>query len=234
MPAPVTRPGHSLLSRTWQGSFCERRTRGSPDAARRGAQRRDADRAQARVDPYDGEDGPGLHRAAVAGEDRGPAHGVPGGGLSQHLRVLGGPRGDVPHRRRAVHAPVRLLPDRHRPARGPRPRRAAPGRRVGAADGPALRHHHRRRPRRPRRRRRVALRRDDPPGARAQPGHRRRDPRARLQRGARAGRPGHRRPAGGVGPQRRDGSAHLQADPSRLPLRALAVGDHHGPRRRAW
>ena len=84
--------------------------------------------------------------------------------------------------------------DTGRPSR-PRPRRAAPGRRVGAADGPALLDHHRRRPRRPRRRRRVALRRDDPPGARAQPRHRRRDPRPRLQRHARAGRPGHRRRA---------------------------------------
>ena len=43
-----------------------------------------------------------------------------------------------------------------------RPRRAAPGRRVGADDGPALRHGHRRRPRRPRRRGRLAVRRDRP------------------------------------------------------------------------
>jgi lipoic acid synthetase len=33
-------------------------------------------------------------------KSRGPAHGVPGGGLPQHLRVLGGPRGHLPHRRR--------------------------------------------------------------------------------------------------------------------------------------
>ena len=30
---------------------------------------------------------------------RGPAHGLPGGRLPQHLRVLGGPRGHLPHRR---------------------------------------------------------------------------------------------------------------------------------------
>ncbi len=39
-------------------------------------------------------------------------------GLPEHLRVLGGPRGDVPHRRQPVHPPLRLLPDRHRQARG--------------------------------------------------------------------------------------------------------------------
>ena len=82
------------------------------------------------MDQDAGEDGPGVHRAAVAGEVRGAAHGLPGGGLPQHLRVLGGPRGDVPHRRRPVHPPLRLLPDRHRQAAAARPRRAAPGRRV--------------------------------------------------------------------------------------------------------
>jgi len=48
--------------------------------------------------------------------------------------------------------------------------------------------------------------------------HRGRDPRARLQRGARAGRRGHRRPSRGVGAQRRDGAPNLQADPPGLPL----------------
>ena len=70
----------------------------------------------------------------------------------------------------------------------PRPRRAAPGRRVGADDGPALRHRHRRRPRRPARRRRLAVRRDRARDPRAQPRHRRREPDPRLQR--------HARPAG--------------------------------------
>ena len=79
-----------------------------------------------------GDDGPAVHRAEVAGAPRGPAHGVRGGRLPQHLRVLGGPRGHLPHRRRAVHPALRLLPDRHRQARRPRPRRAAPGRRVAS------------------------------------------------------------------------------------------------------
>ena len=145
------------------GLGCKRDDRcpGRPaDAAHRGPQRGDPDRAQAAVDQGQGDDGPGVHRAARPGEARGPAHRVPGGRLPQHLRVLGGPRGHLPHRRRPVHPPLRLLPDRHRQARRVRRRRAAPGGRVGAADGPALRHGHRRRPRRPARRRRVAVRRD--------------------------------------------------------------------------
>ena len=137
-----------------------RRTRGTQAAAPRGPQRRDPDRAQARVDQDQGEDGPGVQAPAEPGEVRGTAHGVPGGRLPQHLRVLGGPRGDLPHRRRPVHPALRLLPDRHRQAAAAGPRRAPPGRRVGAEDGAALRHHHRRRPRRPARRRRLAVRRD--------------------------------------------------------------------------
>ena len=82
------------------------------------------------MDQDPGEMGPEYQRAAAAGEARGPAHGLPGGRLPQHLRVLGGPRGDLPHRRRPVHPALRLLPDRHRQARAARPRRAAPGRRV--------------------------------------------------------------------------------------------------------
>ena len=130
------------------------------------------DRAQAGVDQDPGEDGSGVHRAAEPGEVRGPAHGLPGGRLPQHLRVLGGPRGDLPHRRRPVHPALRLLPDRHRQAAAAGPRRAPPGGRVGAEDAAALRHHHRRRPRRPRRRRCLAVRRDRARDPRAQPRHR--------------------------------------------------------------
>ena len=144
---------------------------------------RDPDRAQAVVDPYHGEDGPGVHRSCSAL--------VKSEGLHTVCQEAGCPNifecwedreatfliGGEQCTRRCDFCQI----DTGKPSR-PRPRRAAPGRRVGAADGPALRDHHRRRPRRPRRRRRVALRRDDPPGARAQPGHRRRDPRPRLQR----------------------------------------------------
>ena len=51
---------------------------------------------------------------------------------------------------------------------------------------------------------------------------------------ARAGRPGLRRPARGVRAQRRDGAAHLQADPPRLPLRAVADGASPWPATPAW
>ena len=61
--------------------------------------------------------GPEYTELKCAGEARGPAHGVRGGRLPQHLRVLGGPRGHLPHRRRPVHPALRLLPDRHRQAR---------------------------------------------------------------------------------------------------------------------
>ena len=60
--------------------------------------------------------GPEYKSPAGPGEGRGAAHGLPGSRLPQHLRVLGGPRGDVPHRRRPVHPALRLLPDRHRQA----------------------------------------------------------------------------------------------------------------------
>ena len=177
--------------------------------------------------------GPEYNAAPEPGEGRGPAHGLPGGRLPQHLRVLGGPRGHLPHRRRPVHPPLRLLPDRHRQAAAARPRRAAPGRGVGAEDGAALRHHHRRRPRRPRRRRRLAVRRDRARDPRAQPRHRRREPDPRLQRQARPAPRGVRVAARGARPQRRDRAADLQADPAGVPLRPLARRAHPGPRLRA-
>jgi hypothetical protein len=101
------------------------------DAATRGAQRRDAHREEALLDPHPGQDGPGVHRAEVARADAGPVDGVRAGRLPQHLRVLGGPRGDLPHRRRPVHPALRLLQHRHRQAGRLRHRRAAPGGRVG-------------------------------------------------------------------------------------------------------
>ena len=164
----------------------------------------------------------GLHTVCQAGR------------LPQHLRVLGRPRGHLPHRRRPVHPALRLLPDRHRQAGAARPRRAAPGRRVGAEDGPALRDHHRGRARRPARRRCLAVRRDGPADPRAQPRHRRRDPDPRLQRRARPAARGVRVAARGARAQRRDGAADLQADPPGVPLRALPRRDHPGPRRSGW
>ena len=203
-------------------------------AARRGAQRRDADRAQTAVDQGQGEDGPRVHPPARPGPARGAAHGLPGGRLPQHLRVLGRPRGDLPHRRRPVHPALRLLPDRHRQAGRVRRRRAAPGRRVGGHDGPAVRHHDRRRPRRPARRRGLAVRRDgaaDPQAAGRLRG-RAADP--RLQRRARPARRGLRRPARGARAQRGDRAADLQADPAGVPLRPVAGRADGRPARPAW
>ena len=178
--------------------------------------------------------GAAVSRAAGAGEERGPAHGLPGGGLSQHLRVLGGPRGHLPDRWRPVHPALRLLPDRHRQAGGLRRGRAAPGRRVGAEDEPALRDGHRRLPRRPARRGRLAVRRDDPQDPRPEPRHRRGDAGAGLLRPPALSGADLRDPAGGVRAQRRDGAADLQADPSGLPLRPFAAGAAAGPGKPAW
>ncbi|CAA9412066.1 MAG: Lipoyl synthase, partial [uncultured Quadrisphaera sp.] len=202
-------------------------------AARRGPQRRDPHRAQARVDPHPRDDGAGVHGPEEPGQARGPAHGVRGGRVPQHLRVLGGPRGHLPHRRRPVHPPLRLLPDRHGQARRLRRRRAAAGRGVGAGDGPALLHRHRRRARRPGGRRRVAVRRDRPADPRAEPRHRRRAADPRLRRGARAARRGLLLAPRGARPQRGDRPADLQADPPRVPVRAVAVGAHGRARRGA-
>ena len=177
--------------------------------------------------------GPGVHRAEAAGPARGPAHGLRGGRLPEHLRVLGGPRGHLPHRRRPVHPALRLLPDRHRqaaPLDTDEPRRVAEsvatmGLRYATVTGVA---------------------RDDLPdgGAwlyaqtvreihAAVPGCgvELLDP--RLQRRARPAGRGVRRPARGARAQHRDGAADLPADPARLPLRALARRAARGPRGRA-
>src|SRR5690606_24595892 len=76
----------------------EHTSRGPQTAAPRGTQCPDPDRAQAGVDQDPRQDGSRVHGAAVAREERGPAHRVPGSGVPQHLRVLGGPRSDEPRR----------------------------------------------------------------------------------------------------------------------------------------
>ncbi len=50
-----------------------------------------------------------------------PGHRVRGGGLPEHLRVLGGRHGDVHDQRRSVHAGVRVLPGRHPASAAPDP-----------------------------------------------------------------------------------------------------------------
>ena len=184
--------------------------------------------------------GPEYTQAAEPREERGPAHGVPGGGLSQHLRVLGGPRGDLPHRRRPVHPALRLLPDRHRQARR---RWTATSRAASASpsvtmdlnyatitgvarddleDGGAwlyaetVRQIHAQTAGREAGRTKVELL---IPDFNAVP-----EQLAEVF----SSRPEVLRA------QRRDGAADLQAHPPRLPLRALARGHHRGPRVRVW
>ena len=82
--------------------------------------------------------------------------------LPQHLRMLGGARGDLPPLRRPVHAPLRLLRRDDGQASCARPRGAGEDRRGRAADGPQVRGGHRSGARRPRRRRLRSLGRDDP------------------------------------------------------------------------
>ena len=67
-----------------------------------------------------------------------------------------------------------------------------------------------------------------------QPGLRRRAADPRLQRRARAARRGLRRPPRGARAQRRDGAADLQADPPRVPLRALPRRHHARRATPAW
>ena len=165
------------------------------------------------------QDGPEYQELQALVKSRGPAHGLPRGRLPQHLRVLGRPRGDVPHRRRPVHPALRLLPDRHRasPSRSTgRAVRVAEsvrtmGLRYATVTGVV--------PRRPRGRGRLAVRRDDP--HRSTSSTRASASRCSLPTSAAA--PSFLgqlfdAAARGVRPQHRDGAPDLPADPPRLPL----------------
>ena len=92
-----------------------------------------------------------------------PRHRLRGGGLPEHLRVLGRRDRDLDDQRRALHAGLRLLPRRHVSPPAPRCLRARQGRRRGREDGPRPRRRDDRRPGRSRRRRRRGGRPDDPP-----------------------------------------------------------------------
>ena len=81
-----------------------------------------------------------------------PGHGVRGGRLPQHLRVLGRRDGHLHDQRVALHPGLRLLPGRHPPAPAARPRRARAGGRGRGPAGPGPRRDHLRGPRRPGRR----------------------------------------------------------------------------------
>src|SRR4029077_18884963 len=124
MPCPL-RP-HARGDIPWKGGT---RTRRPAHAPPRGPQQPGPDRAEAPVDQDQAAHRTFLHGAEDAGPERRPAHGVRGSRLPEHLRVLGGPRGDVPHRRRPVHPAVGLLPDLYqaRAARRCASPRRAPG-----------------------------------------------------------------------------------------------------------
>ena len=104
--------------------------------------------------------------------------GLRGGALSEPRRVLRARDRDLHAPRRPVHASLRLLLGRHRPAASSGPGRARARGGGGSADAPALRRAHRGRARRPRRRGRLPVR-----------GHRRRRARACRRRGSKCSPP---------------------------------------------
>ena len=65
-----------------------------------------------------------LHRATQADRGRRPPHGLPGGRLPEHRRVLGARHRHLHDPRRHVHPPLRLLPRQDRQADLERPARA--------------------------------------------------------------------------------------------------------------
>ena len=150
------------------------------------------------------------------------AHGVRGGVVPEHRRVLRQGHRDVHDHGRHVHAALPVLRRRTRPAAAARRRRA---RQPGEDDRGAeafLRRDHERRSRRPARRRRAAFRRLHPRGARAFAAHADRGAGARLSRPP---RPRARHSGAGAAgcdePQSRNGAAALQAGATRVRLRAF-------------
>ena len=173
-----------------------------------------------------------VPRAEAARARPRPAHGVRGGRLPEHLRVLGRPHRDVHDPRRPLHARVRLLPRRHAQAARrstPTSRAASPtrSRTLGLAhvvitcvarDDLA-------------RRRRVGVRGDGRRGARREPGHDGRAADLRLQ--------GRRRRRSTTifdaaprraEPQPRDGRPAAARGAPVGRVRPLALGARRGPR----
>ena len=204
------------------------------DGRPQGARRRGppAARAQAAVVQGPGAGREALPRAERADQGGQPPHGLPGGRLPEHRRVLGARHGHVHDPRRHVHAALRLLQRPDRQADVERPARARARRAPGRADGPAPRGHHERRPRRPARQGRERVRRrdpaDPPPGAVLQG----RGPHPRLPGLRHAAREGHRRAARRLQPQRRGRPAALPRRAPRLEVAALAP--RAAQRRRTW
>ena len=201
--------------------------RQAPPASGEGPQARHAGAAQAGLDPRARCRRPrrsSPRRAAILRE-HGLRHGVRGGRLPQHRRVLGGPARHHDDHGRHLHARLRLL---QRAARACRARSIRKSPRTSPKRWPKLglrsHRHHLGRSRRSGRRRRRAFR-----------GHHPRHPRAHAHdhdRGADAGLPAQgRRARDGRGggarrlqPQPRDGAVALSQDPARRALLPLASG----------
>ena len=77
-----------------------------------------------RLAPGPGPDGRGLPEPRPDDPRPRSGHGLRGGGLSEHLRVLGRGHGDVHGQRRPVHPCLRVLPGRHPPPPAARSGRA--------------------------------------------------------------------------------------------------------------
>ncbi len=185
------------------------------------------------------DEGAGRPRGGLPGDEAAHAgavahHGLRGGGLPQHLRVLGRPHRHLHGAGRALHAGLRVLPRRHPPPARARGRRAGPGRRRGGHARPRARGRHERGPRRPARRRCRALRRDHRghPGPRA--AHHDRSAHPRLQGRRHRARRDPRRASRRAEPQPRDRRPAPARGASRRGLRALADGAGPRARRRDW
>src|SRR5690625_2898990 len=82
-------------------------TAGGPETDPAGAtEHAHPDREETRVDQDPGEDGRRIPATTDPRRRAGATHGVPGSGVPEHLRMLGGPRGHLPHRRLPMHPPV--------------------------------------------------------------------------------------------------------------------------------
>ena len=174
----------------------------------------------------------GYHDTRRLMRGQGPAHGLRGGGLPEHRRVLGAEARDGDDPGRHLHPRLRLLQRQDRDAAGGRPARAgAPGRGRGH-HGPGPRRDHLGRPRRPAGRRCLpvrALHRGDPRG---EPGHHDRDPDPRLPAQAGCGRGDRRGPARRLQPQSRDRAAALPHRAARV--RATSTRCACCSRSRSW
>ncbi|CAA9509319.1 MAG: Lipoyl synthase, partial [uncultured Solirubrobacterales bacterium] len=162
-----------------------------------------------------------LPRAQANDRRAGAQHGLRGGGVPQHRRVLGARHRHLHDPRRHLHPPLRLLQRADRQADPQRSARAASCRPVGQEDGAPPRRGHQRRPRRPARPRLARVRGDDPLDPKALARHQGRGADARLSRPGDAAGPGDRRAPRRVQPQRRDRAAPLPAGPPRLEVPAL-------------